>query len=93
MKTLLLLLSLSIIMVTNESVAQKDIPNKFYEGENPKPDYEGQYTYVTPERDTMYIESDMFGLFYEVWNLPRNRDEKPVLIKVDSVRRFYATKD
>jgi hypothetical protein len=82
MKKLILFLTISLTMFCN--VANTQETNEVYTG---------QPTYVTPNKDTMYIKSDMYNLFLYVWNRPEYKSEKPVLVVVNSVRVFYRRED
>lgn len=75
--TLLLTVSLGVCAQTSEQNSEQ---------------YSGQIVYATEDKDTLYIEADMFKTFFDVWNQEEYVSEKPILIKVDSVRELYARK-
>ena len=49
--------------------------------------------FTTENKDTLYVERSMYSLLKQVWEMPKNADEKPVIIPVDSVEKFYAIKE
>ena len=49
-----------------------------------------EISYVTKNRDTLYIREDYFSIFESVWSLEENKNDKPVLIMVDDVKKVYA---
>ena len=49
-------------------------------------------TYVTEGRDTLYVISNIYELFNEIWNEPINIKEKPILVSVSTLAPFYTGK-
>jgi len=49
-----------------------------------------QVSYVTPNKDTLYVTEDMYKPILTIWQLPKYIDAKPVIIKVDSVEAIAA---
>jgi hypothetical protein len=49
-----------------------------------------QVSYVTPNKDTLYVTEDMYKPILTIWQLPEYIDAKPVIIKVDSVEAIAA---
>ena len=49
-------------------------------------------TYVTESRDTLYVMSDIYRLFEEIWNKPINVKNKPIIISVSSLAPYYERK-
>jgi len=87
MKTIILLLTISLTVLCNSASCQETT------GKFEKPLYKGQCAYATPNKDTLYVESNMYSLFDEIWDMPKNRNEKPVLVVVNDVSTFYGRKE
>jgi len=49
-------------------------------------------TYVTEGRDTLFIISNIYSLFDEIWNQPENVNEKPILVSVQTLAPYYTGK-
>jgi hypothetical protein len=39
-------------------------------------------SYVTPERDTMYVVESMYGTMVSLWSQPEYAKERPIIISV-----------
>lgn len=87
MKSIFAILLISLIAFTSEAMCQTETTGKF-----DKP-LSGHIGYATPNKDTLYIEKQMYPLYAEIWDFPLNKPDKPVLIMVDSVKPFYARKE
>ena len=45
--------------------------------------------HATKDRDTLFVEESVYGIFHEVWDMPEHRDYKPVLVRVESLRGIF----
>jgi len=77
MKKVLLLLAVVITTSVNAQL-NKGYSNKTYSNSV-------GIGHINETGDTLYILVEMFPIMDTIWNLPINRDEKPVLIPVESI--------
>ena len=50
-------------------------------------------TYVTPQKDTLYVIEDMYDLMASIWDNPITDEDKPVIVSVESLDKFIARKE
>lgn len=48
----------------------------------------GRIAILNSTRDTLYIQSSMFGMIAEMWEDPKYQAEKPVLVPVQSLDAY-----
>jgi len=51
---------------------------------------ESSISYVTPNKDTLYVTEDMYKPILTIWQMPKYYDEMPVIIKIDSIEDLVA---
>lgn len=49
--------------------------------------------YATENKDTLYVLKGMTGMMHEIWDLPHYVADKPVIIPVNSLDRFYGRRE
>jgi hypothetical protein len=53
----------------------------------------GKIAFVNEAKDTMYVLRDNVVMMHEIWDLPQHIADKPVIIPVESLDRFYGRKE
>ena len=77
-------IALLVLTITSKCQSKETKTNVLYEKTSNVEEYEPitYITYVTKNRDTLFVMESIYSLFDEIWSNPKLKNEKPILVSV-----------